>query len=95
MKLNSVVEHRSASFMLRLQKGKVPQHQFVTESCGTELTPATEHRERKREDGSERGSVCVRVFVCVCGQVSVMSTVTSPPAPDNSVGGREGFASVV
>lgn len=47
--------------MLRLQKGKVPQHQFVTESCGTELAVATKHRERERK---EREGVCVCV-VCV------------------------------
>ena len=50
--------------MLRLQKGKVPQHQFVTESCGTGRALATKHRgsEREKKEGRERGSVCV----CVC-----------------------------
>lgn len=112
MKLNSAVEHCSASFMLKLQKGKVPQHQFVTESCGTELMLATKQREkgREREGGRERKEergregvclfvsfyVCVCLCVCVpvCGQVSVLSTVTSPPAPNNSRE-KEGFTSVV
>lgn len=76
--------------MLRLQKGKVPQHQFVTESCGTELAVATKHRERERK---EREGVCVCVS-SVCGQLSVLSTVTSPPAPNNSRE-KEGFTSVV
>lgn len=69
VKLNSAVEHRSASFMLRLQKGKVPQHQFVTESCGTELTLATKQwgRERGRETAAERKEVCV----CVCAFASL------------------------
>ena len=86
--------------MLRLQKGKVPQHQFVTESCGTELAVATKHSERERKDRErerERESVCVCVCVCVssvCGQLSVLSTVTSPPAPNNSRE-KEGFTSVV
>lgn len=66
VKLNSAVEHRSASFMLRLQKGKVPQHQFVTERCGTELTLTTELRGReggrKWEEGGENRSVCL----CLC-----------------------------
>ena len=49
--------------MLRLQKGKVPQHQFVTESCGTELAVATKHSERERKE-REGESVCVCVCVC-------------------------------
>lgn len=57
VKLNSAAEHHSASFMLRLQKGKVLQHQFVTESCGSERRLATKHRERNRK----RGSVCISV----------------------------------
>lgn len=55
--------------MLRLQKGKVPQHQFVTESCSTELTLAWKHREK------EEGGVCAPASVC--GRVSVLSAVTS------------------
>lgn len=65
------MEHRSASFMLRLQKGKVPQHQFVTESCGTR--PET-HAERERGEGEERReSACLQHGVPVhpCGQVCV------------------------
>lgn len=86
VKLNSVVEHRSASFMLRLQKEKVPQHQFVTESCSTR--PET-HTERERDGGRrvKREKVrvyntacwCIRVAKCVCA----MSAVTSPAAFNN------------
>lgn len=66
VKLNSGMEHRRAGFMLRLQKGKVPQHQFVTESSDTELAiEAARKRERRR------GSF-------VCGWESVASEVTPP-----------------
>jgi len=88
VKLNSVVEHRSASFMLRLQKGKVPQHQFVTEMRHRART--LHKTQRGRESGA--GSVCACVFVC--GQDSVLTTFTSLPATDNSRE-RDGFTSVV
>lgn len=78
VKLNSVVEHRSASFMLRLQKGKVPQHQFVTESCSTELTLASKHRERERGRKRERDSVCVCIFVCLCVTKSLRCLLLRP-----------------
>lgn len=98
VKLNSAVEHRSASFMLRLQKGKVPQHQFVTESCGTELTLATKQwgreRERRRQRERKRAYVCVCVCIFVCGQVSVLSTITSPTSSNNGRE-KEGFTSAV
>lgn len=73
VKLNSAVEHRSASFMLRLQKGKVPQHQFVTESCGTEL--ALREGEKKRE--GKRG-VCVCLYLSVSVRLCVACLLLHP-----------------
>lgn len=104
VKLNSVVEHRSASFMLRLQKGKVPQHQFVTESCSTELALATKQRERERERGEERGrkkrgSVYVCISVSVCARLRVAKSLCClllhPHRLPTTAGEKEGFTSVV
>lgn len=83
VKLNSAVEHHSASFMLRLQKGKVPQHQFVTESCGSERRLATKHRERNRE----RERVFASVWSNLC---AVFRYITSGFQQQ-----EEGFTSVV
>lgn len=100
VKLNSTVEHRSASFMLRLQKGKVPQHQFVTESCGTELAFPTKHsgRERAREEGRE-GRECVRLYLCVaaclCVAKSPRCLLLHPHWLPTTAGKKEGFTSVV
>lgn len=72
VKLNSVVEHHSASFMLRLQKGKVPQHQFVTRAAAVSAgSPQNAEREIERESLHQ------------CGQISVLSSVTSPVASNN------------
>lgn len=68
--------------MLRLQKGKVPQHQFVTESCGTRPETRMEKgREMKGGEEKERKRVFTTgTGVCVWPSVCAMSAVTSAAA---------------
>ena len=95
VKLNSAVEHRSASFYAKAAE----RESAATSICHRELRhwARSRHKTQRERKKRERGRECVCVCVCVssvCGQLSVLSTVTSPPAPNNSRE-KEGFTSVV